>query len=184
MATEPFSTIYFNIPLSVLILYHIALSSLVIAATFPVPSICPETICPPNLPSAAIALSRLTALPLTSLPSDERFNVSCITSAVNVLSYIPVTVRHTPLTAMLSPICVPLRTFSACIVRIADAVPFFTLFTCPISSIIPVNITTLLQSEYRHQEDERFCFSTDMLHLHLQYPALQLLSYCLPRQIS
>ena len=38
--------------------------------------------------------------------------------------------------------------------------------------------------EYRHQEDERSCFSTDMHQLHLQPPDLQLLFYCLPHQKS
>ena len=104
--------------LSALILYHTALSSFLISVTVPVPSIRPDTICPPNLPLAGIDLSRLTAIPARRFPSDDLLIVSCITSALNCLLPIDVTVRHTPLTAILSPILVPPRISDALIVII------------------------------------------------------------------
>ena len=115
---EPFGTINCIISLPALIVYQTALSSLLIFVILPTPSICPLTICPPNLPLAGIALSRLTAIPARRFPSDDLLIVSCITSALNCLLPIDVTVRHTPLTAILSPILVPPRISDALIVII------------------------------------------------------------------
>ena len=79
-ATNSKNTIYFNIAAEVSIVIHTALSSFFMEEIVPVPSTCPATICPPNLPFAAIALSRLTLLPLFNSPRFVRLNVSCITS--------------------------------------------------------------------------------------------------------
>ena len=69
----------------------------------PVPSMWPLTICPPKRPSAAMARSRLTLLPVERFPRLVRRTVSAITSAVKEELVMFVTVRHTPFTAMLSP---------------------------------------------------------------------------------
>ena len=47
-AIEPFSMIRRRMPGVVSISYQMAVSSRVMRSTVPVPSICPETICPPN----------------------------------------------------------------------------------------------------------------------------------------
>ena len=62
-------------------------------------------------PSATcMARSKLTLEPLLMVLNDERRIVSCMTSAEKVESVRSVTVRQTPLTAMLSPSCVPSNT--------------------------------------------------------------------------
>lgn len=68
-----------------------------------------------------IARSKFTGLPVRTLPSEDRRRVSCMTSAVKLPAFKSVTVRHTPLTAMLSPILVCSSTVSAAIVITADA---------------------------------------------------------------
>ena len=117
-----------------------ALSSFLTSTILPVPSTCPDTMCPPNLPSAAIARSKLTCAPLSAFASDERFSVSCMTSAVNACGMSLVTVRQIPFTAMLSPTFVPASTFSALIVRTAEFAPREIVSIVPTSSTIPVNI--------------------------------------------
>ena len=52
---------------------------------------------------AVRARSRFTRLPGRRSARAERFKVSCITSAVKPAGEKAVAVRHTPLTAMLSP---------------------------------------------------------------------------------
>ncbi len=54
---------YFNISLEVDILTHIASPSFSYSSIIPIPSICPDTICPPNLSPIFNALSKLTLLP-------------------------------------------------------------------------------------------------------------------------
>ena len=140
IVTEPFSTTYRSTSGGASTRIHTALSSRFFSAICPVPSTCPATICPPNLPFAGMARSRFTGLFRLHCASDDRFNVSCITSAVNVSRSKEVTVRQTPLTAMLSPICTSSSTFPAAIVSTAECAPFATSRIVPISSMIPVNI--------------------------------------------
>ena len=68
-----------------------------------VPSTCPCTTCPPNRPFAASDRSRFTRSPTPREPSVVRLRVSGTTSTLNPDALSRVTVRHTPLTAMLSP---------------------------------------------------------------------------------
>ena len=140
IAIEPFSIIYRSISCPAAIVYQIALSSLCISFICPVPSICPATICPPNLPSDFIARSKFTLEPILSEPSAERFIVSCITSALNKFFPSSITVRHTPLVAILSPTLTPSRIVCAFIVSTIESEPLCTAISSPISSIIPVNI--------------------------------------------
>ena len=140
MATEPFSTIRRRTGCSARIVTQTALSSFVSLVTVPVPSMWPLTICPPNLPSAGMARSRLTRLPGTSVPRDERRIVSAITSAVKLPVVIFVAVRQTPFTAMLSPTLLPSVTVLQATVSLADFSPCLISLISPISSMIPVNI--------------------------------------------
>ena len=115
------------------------MSSLSVLTILPVPSICPDTICPPNRPLQSIALSRSTLLPEPSSPRLLLVRVSFITSAVNVSFVNPVTVRHTPFTATLSPSLRSSNIFDPDTVSLEDFAPLSTLTTEPISSTIPVN---------------------------------------------
>jgi len=63
MAIEPFSTISSRISLFAEIVTHTAFCSRFMEMILPVPSMCPETICPPSLEPTAAALSRLTLEP-------------------------------------------------------------------------------------------------------------------------
>ena len=80
---NPFSTIRCKICGDVSIDTQMAFSSRSMERITPVPSIWPLTMCPPNLPSAAIARSRFTWLPALQLPRLLLLIVSAITSAVN-----------------------------------------------------------------------------------------------------
>ena len=71
-----------------------------------------------------------------------------MTSAVKESLSMPVTVRQIPLTAMLSPIFVPSRTASAPILRMAEAGPRRMSLMAPISSTIPVNISSTFSAFY------------------------------------
>ena len=51
-----------------------------------------------------------------------------------------VTVRHTPFTAMLSPVLVPCSTLEACISMLPEVCPVMTFRIVPTSSMIPVNM--------------------------------------------
>src|SRR4051794_38062913 len=72
--------------------------------TTPRPSTWPCTTWPPSRSAARSSSSRLTRDPGCASPNDERRSVSCMTSAPNSSPpHIPTAVRHTPLTATLSP---------------------------------------------------------------------------------
>ena len=64
MAMEPFSTTYRSSCGGAEMMYHTALPSLRKLVMVPTPSIWPETMCPPKRPSAAMARSRFTRLPV------------------------------------------------------------------------------------------------------------------------
>ena len=120
---EPFSTISLRMSSAASIFTHVAFPSRRVSETTPIPSICPDTMCPPNLPSAAMALSRFTRSPDLSLPRLLRRKVSGITSAVKPSLNSLVTVRQTPFTAIESPILVPSRTFAAPILSSPEVLP-------------------------------------------------------------
>ncbi len=101
-----------------------------------VPTRCARRICH-LLPSHA---PNSHAAPLIAFASDERFSVSCMTSAVNACGMSLVTVRQIPFTAMLSPTFIPASTFSALIVSTAQFAPREIVSIVPTSSTIPVNI--------------------------------------------
>ena len=128
----------------VLMVNHTAIPSFLMSVMMPVPSTCPETICPPNLPSAAMARSRFTLAPLMSPPGEARFKVSCMTSALNIPCESSVTVRQIPFTAILSPGLVPSSTFEAQILSLAEIGFFIMSAITPVSSTIPVNIRYIL----------------------------------------
>jgi hypothetical protein len=73
----------------------------------PVPSTWPETKWPSNRSDSRRARSRLTRSPILILPSMLRFKVSGDTSTVKWRFLSVTAVRQAPLTAMLSPIRVP-----------------------------------------------------------------------------
>ena len=91
-----------------------------------------------------MARSRFTRLPGTRAPREERFNVSCMTSAVKPPLSLPVAVRHTPFTATLSPIFRSDNTSSAPMDSTAEWAPRRMKRMVPISSTIPVNIRIYL----------------------------------------
>ena len=62
---------------------------------------------PPISPPSLAARSTLTALPSRSPPSVVKARLCCITSNSAAPSCREVTVRHTPSTATLAPICSP-----------------------------------------------------------------------------
>ena len=140
MATEPFSMMYLDIFSEVLMVTHTAFSSSLMDVMVPVPSMWPLTMCPPNLPFAGIALSRLTLLPCLSMPRELLDMVSLITSAVNMFALMCDTVRHTPFTATLSPSPRSSNIFFPSIQSLDDLAPLSILTILPVSSIIPVNI--------------------------------------------
>src|SRR5215813_12656417 len=86
--------------------------------------------------------SRLTGAPAVSAPRVDRLRVSPITSALKVPSRIPVTVRHTPLTAIDSPGTTP--SVEPRMVSLAASPWCSTPATSPSSATIPVNIRALL----------------------------------------
>src|SRR5580704_1023191 len=108
----------------------------------PVASTWPCMRWPPRRSARRTDCSRLTGAPGVSAPRLDRSRVSPITSAVNVPSMMPVTVRHKPLTAIESPGDTPSveprmvsRAASACCSMAA---------TSPSSATIPVNIRAYL----------------------------------------
>ena len=137
---EPFKIIYFKISLSALIVNHVPSSLLSIESICPFPSTCPLTICPPNLSLTFKALSKLTLLPSFNLPRFVLSKVSPIISATKELLFILFTVRHTPLTAILSPILVSSKTLLHSISIFPKPLPIDSSLRLPISSTIPVNI--------------------------------------------
>ena len=143
--TLPFSMMYRIMPAPHSIHSQMALSSLLRLRMRPVPSICPDTRCPPSLLCNVRARSRFTWLPTVSAASEVRLTVSGITSAMKESSESCVTVRHTPLVQMLSPTCVPSSTTDAAISSVTLFTPCLMLFTRPISSTMPVNKFANLQ---------------------------------------
>ena len=141
MAMEPFSTTYRSSSGAALIVTSTALPSGCMERIVPVPSMCPATMCPPNLPSAAMARSRFTFEPVFSCPRLLRRRVSGMTSAVKWSSPMRTTVRQTPFTAMLSPMAVPSSTLDAVSSSSHRFGAWFSRRTVPISSTIPVNIS-------------------------------------------
>src|SRR5690348_3052525 len=102
----------------------------------------PCTRWPPRRSARRTERSRLTFAPGLSAPRPDRFRVSPITSAVKVPSRIPVTVRHTPLTAIDSPGTTP--SVEPRIVSLAASPCCSTWATSPSSATIPVNIRAFL----------------------------------------
>src|SRR5437870_5470189 len=106
----------------------------------PVPSTCPCTKWPPTRPLASIGRSRLTRCSLRTDPSVVTLAVSGPTSACSSPLSAAITVRHTPLTARLSPG----DTSEASAVRMRMRNPpdhVFSSATLPTASIRPVNIS-------------------------------------------
>ena len=121
----------------------------------PVPSMCPETMCPPKRPSAAMARSRFTGLPARRLPRLDCESVCGMTSAQKPVGERSVTVRHTPITAMLSPSCVPPSTRLARMRRLPARPGAGTCSTRPTSSTIPVNMRCPLPARLAHLRSAR-----------------------------
>src|SRR3954452_21230355 len=105
----------------------------------PTPSTCPSIICPPSRASARSASSRLTRVPASTSFSDERRSVSCMTSKPKRCPQMPVAVRHTPLTATLSPSPTSCARRDST-VSTAPSPVRSTATTVPRSSTNPVNI--------------------------------------------
>ena len=110
--------------------------------TFPTPSICPVTKCPPILPVAGTDLSRLTRSPVLRSPRFVRFKVSSRRSKEPWVFPCSLKVRQQPLTERLAPASRP--SFSS---KGNDNVKHHDSFsstkdsTFPTPSTIPVNIT-------------------------------------------
>src|SRR4051794_2511870 len=117
-------------------------------ATAPTPSTCPCTMWPPRREAGFTGSSRLTREPACSSLSDERRSVSFITSAANSSRVPPfsiVAVRHTPLTATLSPSASSLASGDVIAIRTPSLVAS-TEVTVPRSSTSPVNTSPLPQA--------------------------------------
>src|SRR5579863_1568239 len=80
--------------------------------------------------------------------NDVRFQVSFARSAAKDLGVISTAVRHTPLTAMLSPFLSSLTSSDAKTVRRRLPFSFEIPVTRPTSSMIPVNIS---QPQFHHR---------------------------------
>src|SRR5689334_1198128 len=121
---------------------RLAKPSTVTSSTVPVPSTWPCTKWPPSRSSARSGSSRLTGLPASRGPSEERRRVSAITSARKAPSAMVTAVRQTPLTAIESPS----DSSSASAVSISIREPagsFSSERTLPRSWTRPVNISPL-----------------------------------------
>src|SRR4051794_3269076 len=105
---------------------------------------------PPRRASARSASSRFTRVPESTSPSEERRSVSCITSAPKRSPQMPVAVRQTPLTAMLSP-SPSWRASDDSTVSAAPSAVRSTATTVPRSSTSPVNISSPLAQAGRDQ---------------------------------
>ncbi len=143
-ATEPFGMMYRVMSGEAVTVRRMALSSRFSAASVPVPSMCPETMCPPRRLSRRRARSRFTREPACRLPSAVCCMVSGMASAVNASRSMEVTVRHTPLVAMLSPTAVPSRMPGAAMCSVMLRAPRRMERMVPMVSIIPVNMVILL----------------------------------------
>src|SRR4051794_12384152 len=112
--------------------------------TTPRPSTWPCTTWPPSRSAARSSSSRLTRDPGCASPNDERRSVSCMTSAPNSSPpHIPTAVRHTPLTATLSPSLSSRASGERTLSRTPSAVRS-TRWTSPRSWTRPVNIRSPL----------------------------------------
>ena len=139
--------------------YHTATSSRRVEAMRPVPSMWPDTICPPKRPLAGMARSRFTVLPALSAPSDDRRSVSCITSAQKPTSSTRVAVRHTPLVAMLSPMRTPCIIAGASMESTELAAPRLMERTRPTVSTSPVNMGSPSARRLRFRRHVRLSYS-------------------------
>src|SRR5450432_2649709 len=114
-------------------------------ARVPVPSTWPCTMCPPRRSCGRAGNSRLTSDFFFRRLSDVRFKVSSARSAENFLRPISTAVRHTPLTATLSPSCNSLGTpLAATVIRVRTS-PLRAFIRrrsaiSPVSCTKPVNI--------------------------------------------
>src|SRR4029079_1920335 len=144
---DPFSTTYRDSAVGSAIRTTSQCSDGVRAITWPVPSTCPWTMCPPRRLLTAAARSRFTWLPTPTPRRLERFKVSPITSALNAPSgSTSTTVRQTPFTAIESPCPASEVTTGPRRTRRAES-PSSSLPTIsPSSSTIPVNTLTSLAS--------------------------------------
>src|SRR3954463_10174085 len=112
--------------------------------TVPTPSTCPWTMWPPSRVAAVTARSRFTPPPTPTSPRLLRRSVSAMTSVVHTplpsASVVtPVTVRHTPLTAIESPRDTPSRARRARMCSTALSGPSSRAARVPTSSTMPVN---------------------------------------------
>src|ERR1017187_1967355 len=113
------------------------------ARNSPVPSTWPCTMWPFIRPFGESGRSRLTRDPGRRSPRLLRSSVSGARSAENESGCSPLTVRQTPLTAMLEPPAASARTVEQRMERREPAV-----ITAPSSSIIPVNIKVSFDGEF------------------------------------
>src|ERR671913_2308515 len=124
--------------------------------------------CPPNLPPADIARSRLTGLPTARFPNAVRLNVSGMAKKASVSPSASPIVRHAPFTHTLSPPLAPSDTLPAEMLK-RNISPSPIEETRPTSSTSPVN-TFLLSArverhgdviayfpDFRDRELQRFC---------------------------
>src|SRR5438128_6910807 len=117
-------------------------STRVTSSTVPTPSTCPSTRWPPSAPPKRSGRSRLTGSLGWSRPSAVRASVSGPSSKTNRSARRSTTVRHAPFTATLAPTSLPSRlTVALTLSRVASP-PRASPTTVPISSTIPVNIST------------------------------------------
>ncbi len=110
------------------------------AISLPTPSTCPCTMWPPNRPSAFMGSSRFTNAPCFIRESEVLAHVSGARSAENDLTFISRAVRHTPLTAMLSPVCSSLGACFASTVMWRFSPRCSMRAMRPTSSMMPVNM--------------------------------------------
>src|SRR5829696_4099851 len=120
-------------------------------STRPTPSTCPCTMCPPNLPPADIARSRLTGLPAARPPSAVRLSVSGMAKKLSVRPSTSPTVRQAPFTQTLSPACASSEILTAEMLRRSISPPSSDE-TRPTSSTSPVN-TFLLSARVERYDD-------------------------------
>src|SRR5471030_1161515 len=111
------------------------------ATTSPTPSTWPLTRCPPRRVVGVRAFSRLTGLPLFRSFMAVQSRVSRLTSAAKPLPGSSTAVRHTPLTAMLSPSLTSLRSSLPVSTYTRTSPPFgVNARILPMDSMMPVNM--------------------------------------------
>ena len=111
------------------------------SSSSPTPSTWPLTMCPPRRLTGVNAFSRFTRLPLPRLCSVVSCMVSLETSASNIWWVRRVTVRQTPLTAMLSPSTTSLKSSALlCTLRRHSPPRNCRESTVPSASMMPVNM--------------------------------------------